>query len=224
MTWVRAGEDLPWPEMPAGTVAAATVFMPSSEGEHGQGGRADVMDLDQEVVVVGDDTPPRTDMVERARADGGGGDTVLEEAPRMVPEGTPQVQMSEALLVVGPQAAPVAEPVMVPARALAAGGKASGEHALVLRSGGRQAVGSQPTRSGTSEVFFGPPTQEEAAMAAVTRRLRGRTDRIQAFALAEVEATQELERAFFLSFLLHSAFLFFRYFFFVGVLQRTHWV
>nr|XP_020194210.1 kinetochore protein Nuf2-like [Aegilops tauschii subsp. strangulata] len=34
-------------------------------------------------------------------------------------------------------------------------------------------------------------------MAAVTRRLRGRTDRIQAFAQAEVEATQELERAVF---------------------------
>ena len=43
-------------------------------------------------------------------------------------------------------------------------------------------------------------------MAAVTRRLRGRTDRIQAFAQAEVEATQELERAVFVSFPLRSAF------------------
>ena len=37
-------------------------------------------------------------------------------------------------------------------------------------------------------------------MAAVTRRLRGRTDRIQAFAQAEVEQTRELERAVFVSF------------------------
>ena len=40
----------------AGTVAAATVFVPLLEGRRGQGGRADVMDLDREVVVAGDDT------------------------------------------------------------------------------------------------------------------------------------------------------------------------
>ncbi|XP_048552018.1 uncharacterized protein LOC125531796, partial [Triticum urartu] len=41
------------------------------------------------------------------------------------------------------------------------------------------------------------PGGEEAAMAAVTRRLRGWMDRIQAFAQGEVEAMQELERAVF---------------------------
>ena len=62
------------------------------------------------------------------------------------------------------------------------GEAASGEHTLALRPGGRWAVGSQPTRGGPSEVFFGPLTQEEAAMAAVSQRLRGRTDRNQAYA------------------------------------------
>ena len=41
-------------------------------------------------------------------------------------------------------------------------------------------------------------------MVAVTRRLQGRTDRIQAFAQDEVEATQDLERAIFVSFHLFS--------------------
>nr|XP_020183203.1 nuclease SbcCD subunit C-like [Aegilops tauschii subsp. strangulata] len=167
-TWARAGEEPAWPEMPARTVAAATVFVLSLEGEHNQGGRADVMDLDWEVVVIGDDTPPRTDVVERAGADGGySGRRTGDGAGEGAGEGADRR------------------------------GEASGEHALVLRSGGRQVAGSQPTRSGTGEVFFGPPTQEEAAMAAVTRRLRGRTDWIQAFAQAEVEATQELECAVF---------------------------
>ena len=130
-----------------------------------------MMGLDREVVVVGDDTPPRTDVVERAGIDGGGRDAVLGEASRMAPEGAPQAPTREAPLVLEPQAAPATEPVMVPERAPAAGGAVSGEHALVLTSGGRRAVGSQPMRSATSEVFFGPLTQVEAAMAAVTRRL-----------------------------------------------------
>ena len=68
-TWARASEELAWPEMPVGMEPAATVFMPSSERERGQGGRADAMDLDLEVVIVGDDTPPRADVVERTGAD-----------------------------------------------------------------------------------------------------------------------------------------------------------
>ena len=61
-------------------------------------------------------------------------------------------------------------------------------------------------------------------MSAVTWRLRVRADWIQAFAQAEVEATQELERAVFVSFRLRSASLFHRFFSFMGVRQRTHWV
>ena len=38
-------------------------------------------------------------------------------------------------------------------------------------------------------------------MTAVTRRLRGRADRIEAFAQAEVKVTQELERVVLVSFL-----------------------
>nr|XP_020185938.1 uncharacterized protein LOC109771650 [Aegilops tauschii subsp. strangulata] len=163
------------------------------------------MDLDREVAVIGDDTPSRTDMFERAGADGGGGDAVLGEVSWKAPEGVARTSTIEAPPVVEPQPTPPTEPASVPERAPektlerapASGEAASGEHALVLRSGGRWVAGLQPTRSGTGEVFFGPPTQEEAAMAAVTRRLRGRTDRIQAFAQAEVEATQEPERAMF---------------------------
>ena len=66
-----------WHEMPEGTVVAATVFEPSSVREHGRGGRAEVVILDQEVVEVGGDTPPRADVVERAGADGGGGGVIL---------------------------------------------------------------------------------------------------------------------------------------------------
>ena len=80
MTWARAGEGPAWPEMPAGLVVTATVFVPASGGEHGRDGHADLMDLDQEVVVLEDDTPPWTDVVERTGAGGGGGDAVLREA------------------------------------------------------------------------------------------------------------------------------------------------
>nr|XP_020189237.1 myristoylated alanine-rich C-kinase substrate-like [Aegilops tauschii subsp. strangulata] len=180
--WARAGKEAAWPEMPVGTVAATTVFVLASEREHGQGGRADMMDLDREVVVVEDGTPQRTDVVEREGADGGGGDTVLEEAARTALEGASRAPASEAPLVVEPQAAPPTEPASVPERAPekapASGEAAGGEHALVLRSGGRRVAEPRSSRSGTSEVPFGPPTQEEAAMGAVTRRLWGRTDRI----------------------------------------------
>ena len=37
-TWARSGEEPAWPEMPAGTVVAETVFVPSLEGRRGQGG------------------------------------------------------------------------------------------------------------------------------------------------------------------------------------------
>nr|XP_020158764.1 translation initiation factor IF-2-like [Aegilops tauschii subsp. strangulata] len=120
----------------------------------------------------------------------------------MAPEGAPQAPTSEAPLVVEPRTAPASEPASDPERepegAPASREAASGGHALVPRPRGRGVAGSQASRSGTRKVFFGPPTQEEAAMPAVTRRLRGRMDRIQAFAQAEVEATQELERAGFL--------------------------
>ena len=33
--WARTGEVLGWPEMPAGTVTAATVFVPASGGDRG---------------------------------------------------------------------------------------------------------------------------------------------------------------------------------------------
>nr|XP_020184510.1 ensconsin-like [Aegilops tauschii subsp. strangulata] len=172
-------------------MVAATVFVPSSEGEHGRGSRADVMDLDREVVVVGDDTLPRTDVVERAGIHGGSGDAVLGEASRTALEGAVRTPSSEVPPVVEPQAAPASGPASQPEGAPASGEAASGGHALVPRPGGHRVAWS------TSEVFFGPLTQEEATMAAVTQRLRGRTDRIQAFAQAEVEATQELERAVF---------------------------
>ena len=58
-------------------------------------------------------------------------------------------------------------------------------------------------------------------MAAVTRRLRGWADRIQAFAQAEVEQARDLERAVTVSIFL--AFYFFSCcFFFMGARQRTH--
>nr|XP_020155088.1 uncharacterized protein LOC109740438 [Aegilops tauschii subsp. strangulata] len=178
--------------MPAGMEPATTVFMSSSEGERGQGGRADVVDLDREVVDVDDNTPPRTDVVERVGVEGGGGDAVLEEAPWTAPEGAPRAPTGGA-----PQATPTAAPERTPESAPVVEEAISGEYALVPRAGRGRVVGSQPARAGPSEVFFGPLTQEEAAMAAVSRRLRGRTDRIQAFAQAEVEQTRELERAVF---------------------------
>ena len=66
-----------------GTVVAAMVFESSSVRERGQGGRAEVVDLDLEVVEVEDDTPSRVDVVEWAGVDRGGDITVLEEAPRV---------------------------------------------------------------------------------------------------------------------------------------------
>ena len=62
--WARAGAEPAWREMPEGTVVAATVFEPSSVRERGRGGRAEVVILDQEVVEVADDTPPRADVGE----------------------------------------------------------------------------------------------------------------------------------------------------------------
>ena len=53
-------------------------------------------------------------------------------------------------------------------------------------------------------------------MHTVSRGLRGQTDRIEAFAQAEVERTQDLDHAVLVSF--------FYNFFFVGAHQRTHWV
>ena len=52
----------------------------------------------------------------------------------------------------------------------------------------------QPARSGGAAVFE-PQTQEEAALDAVSRRLRGWTERLEAFAQAETEWTRDLERA-----------------------------
>ena len=57
---------------------------------------------------------------------------------------------------------------------------------------------SPPARSGGATVF-GPQTQEEAALDAVSRRLRGRMERLEAFAQAEVERTRDLERAILVS-------------------------
>ena len=74
-------------------MVAATVFEPSSVRERGRGGRAEVVVLDQEVVEVGGDTPPRADVVERAGTNGGGGGVALEEAPQVpVPEAPPVVE------------------------------------------------------------------------------------------------------------------------------------
>ena len=99
--------------------------------------------------------------------------------------------------MVAPQDAPAAEPAATPERASeeapAAGGAASGEHALVPKIGGRRPVVSLPARGGAG-VIFGPQTQEDAGMDAVSRHLRGRMDQIEAFAQAKVERTRELER------------------------------
>ena len=92
----------------------------------------------------------------------------------------------------------------VPEEVLAASRAASGEYALVPRQGGRRAAVPQPARSGGA-VVFGPQTQEEAALDAVSRRLRGRTERLEAFAQAEVERTRDLERAVLVSLLVISS-------------------
>ena len=135
----------------------------------------------------------------------------------------PQVVASQAVPAVGSsvatQAVPAAGSSAVPERASeeapTTAGAAGGEHALVLRHGGHRAVVSQPAR-GRGAVVFGPQTQEAAAIDVVSRRLRGRTDRLGAFAQAEVERTRDLERAVLVSFFCNI--------FFVGARQCTHWV
>ena len=109
-----------------------------------------------------------------------------------VPEATPTagpVVAQQAIPASGPEAVtqgvPASGSSTVPGGAseevMAASGSASGEHALVPRQGGRRAAGPQPARSG-SAVVFGPQTQEEAVLDAVSLRLRCRTDRLEAFA------------------------------------------
>ena len=78
----------------------------------------------------------------------------------------------------------------------------------------------QPARSGGATIF-GPQTQEEAVLDDISRRLRGRTERLEAFAQAEVERTHDLERVILVS---SSFFLFSCDFILVGARQRTHWV
>jgi len=82
-----------------------------------------VVVLDWEVVEVGDATPPRANVVERAGTDGGGGDVALEEAPQVVvPEAPPVVEEAPQVAVpeVATQGVPASEEVMTP-------GGASGE-------------------------------------------------------------------------------------------------
>ena len=62
----------------------------------------------------------------------------------------------------------------------------------------------QPARSGGA-ANFGPQTQEEAALDAVSRCLRGWMERLEAFAQAEVEQTHDLERAVLVRFLVISS-------------------
>ena len=98
--------------MPKGTVVEAMVFEPSSVRERGREGRAEVVILDQEVVEVEDDTPPRVDVAERAGGgDGGGGGTILEEALRAAACETLPV-LEEAPRAAVPEATPVAGPVV----------------------------------------------------------------------------------------------------------------
>nr|XP_040245316.1 uncharacterized protein LOC120964591 [Aegilops tauschii subsp. strangulata] len=152
-----------------------------------------------------DDTPPWTDMVERVEVEGGGGDAVLEEAPRIAPEGAPRAPTGGTPQVAAPQATPAAVPERTPERARERAPERApvveeainSKYALVSRLEGRRAIGSQPARARPSELFFGPLTQEEAVMAAFSQRLRGCKDRIQAFAQVEVERTGELEPAVF---------------------------
>ena len=98
-------------------MVAATVFEPSMLREGGHGGRAEVVVLDREVVEVGDGTPSRADVVERAGTDGGGGGVALEEAPHVVVPKAPLV-VEEAPLAVVPEVAtrgvPASEEVTTP--------------------------------------------------------------------------------------------------------------
>nr|XP_045090085.1 tol-Pal system protein TolA-like [Aegilops tauschii subsp. strangulata] len=198
--------------MPEGTVVAATVFEPSSVRECGRGGWAEVVIPDWEVVEVEDDTPPRAGVVERVGTDGGGGGIILEETLRAavseappVLEEAPRAAVPEATSAAGPETVTRGVPASGPetatqgvpasgsSSALAASRAASGEYALVARQGGRRATVPQPARCGGA-VVFGPQTPEEAALDAVSRRLRGRTEQLEAFAKAEVERTRDLER------------------------------
>ena len=77
---------------------------------------------------------------------------------------------------------------------------------MLPRQGGRRAAAPQPVQSGGATVF-GPQTQEEAALDAVSRHLRGRTKRLEAFAQAEVERTRDLERTVLVSLLVISSLL-----------------
>ena len=139
----------------------------------------------------------------------------MEDAPwAAVPEVTPAAGLETAMQGVpasgsGTATQGVLEEVLATSRAV------SEEHALVPRQGERRAAVPQPARSGGA-VVFGPETQEEAALDVVCRRLRGRTERLEAFAQAEVERTRDLERAVLVSLL--------AIFFFVGARERTHWV
>ena len=111
----------------------------------------------------------------------------MEEAPRAaVPEvATQGVPVSGSPLAPGG----ALEEVLVASQAAIRG------HALVPRQGGCRAATPQLARSGGA-VVFGPLTQEEAALDAVSRRLRGRMERLEAFAQAEVERMHDLEHAF----------------------------
>jgi hypothetical protein len=111
-------------------------------------------------------------VVEPVEVEGGGGDAVLEEAPLVTPDearqaptgGAPQNAAPKTTLAVVPEGTPAAEEAV------------SGEYSLVFKPGGRQVVRSQPARAGPSEAFIGPLTHEEAVMAAVSQRLRGRVE------------------------------------------------
>ena len=145
---------------------------------------------------MGDGTPPRADMVERAGTDGGGGGGIFEEtlwaavseAPPVLEE-APRAAVPEATPAAGPETATQGVPASRSSSALggaseevlAASRAASGEYALVPRQGGRRAAVQQPARSGGA-IVFGPQTHEEVALDAVSRRLRGRTERLEAFA------------------------------------------
>jgi hypothetical protein len=226
--WARAAEaagraamEPAWPEMPAGLEPAETIVVPASEEGRDPDGRVETAVDDREVVEIVDDTPPRIDMVERMEAEEGGGGAVLEEAPQATPDGTPQ-GTPEGTSGAASEGTSAGAPEPRSASEEAAGG----ERALAVRqpqpapaSGSRPAAGSRQVRAGTSRTVFGPLTHEEASMAAVRQHLRGRAERVQAFAQAETERARELERSVLVSFLL--AFLRSRL---VGARQRTHWV
>jgi hypothetical protein len=219
--WARAAEatrrgavEEAWPEMPAGLEPAETIVMPATEEGSDPDGRVEMAVDDREVVEIGDDTPPRADMVERMEVEGGGGGAAPEGAPRATPDGAPQVA-PEGALVTAPEGASVGAPEQEPA---------GGERALAIRqpqpaSGSRPAAGSRQVQAGPSRTVFGPLTQEEASMAVVRHYLRGRAERVQAFAQAETERARELERSVFVS----PPGPFFRSWS-VGARQRTHWV